>query len=147
IGEKLELKRVAKLDNPTVVYLHKRSADLPPAIGVLLSYTCDGEHVAEAARGAAMQVASLKAKYVRREDVPADIVDSARRIDEATAREEDNPEKIVPKIVEGRLNGFYKEVVLTEQPSVLESKRTVGALLGDAGVTVTAFARFEVGAA
>jgi elongation factor Ts len=149
IGEKLVLNKVAKLAGPTAVYLHKRSADLPPAIGVLVSYTADGGSdgaaAAEAARGAAMQVASLRAKYVTRADVPADVVDSERRIAEATAREEGKPEAALPKIIEGRVNGFYKEAVLTEQASVRDSKRTVGALLADAGVTVTSFVRFEVG--
>jgi elongation factor Ts len=139
IGEKLVLKQVAKLDGATAVYLHKRSADLPPAIGVLVSYTATGpaDDAAEAARGAAMQVASLRAKYVTRDDVPADVIENERRIAEATAREEGKPEAALPKIVEGRVNGFYKESVLTEQASVRDHKKTVGALLADAGVTVT----------
>jgi elongation factor Ts len=145
IGEKLVLKQVAKLPAPTAVYLHKRSADLPAAIGVLISYTGDGEAAAEVARGAAMQVASLRAKYVTRDEVPADVIDSERRIAEATAREEGKPEGALPKIVEGRVNGFYKEAVLTEQASVRDHKKTVGALLSEAGVTVNAFVRFEVG--
>jgi elongation factor Ts len=147
IGEKLELRRVAKYDGNTTVYLHKRSADLPPAIGVLVEYTGDGAAAAEAARGAAMQIASLKARYVSRDAVPADVVDNERRIAEATAREEGKPEAALAKITEGRLNGFFKEAVLTEQGSVLDSKKTVGALLSAAGVTVTAFTRFEVGTA
>ena len=147
LGEKLELRRVVKYEAPTTVYLHKRSADLPPSIGVLVQYTGDGEAAAEAARGAAMQIASLKAKYVTRDEIPADVVESEKRIAEATAREEGKPEAALPKIVEGRVNGFYKDVVLTEQASVLDSKKTVGKLLAEAGVTVTAFSRFEVGTA
>ena len=147
LGEKLELRRVVKYDGPTTVYLHKRSADLPPSIGVLVQYTGDGEAAAEAARGAAMQIASLKAKYVTRDEIPADVVESEKRIAEATAREEGKPEAALPKIVEGRVNGFYKDAVLTEQSSVLDSKKTVGKLLAEAGVTVTAFSRFEVGTA
>ena len=129
LGEKLELRRVVKYDGPTTVYLHKRSADLPPSIGVLVQYTGDGEAAAEAARGAAMQIASLKAKYVTRDEIPADVVESEKRIAEATAREEGKPEAALPKIVEGRVNGFYKDAVLIEQSSVLDSKKTVGALL------------------
>jgi elongation factor Ts len=147
LGEKLELRRVVKYDAPTTVYLHKRSADLPPSIGVLVQYTGDSEAAAEAARGAAMQIASLKAKYVSRDEIPADVLESERRIAEATAREEGKPEAALPKIVEGRVNGFYKDAVLTEQSSVLDSKKTVGKLLAEAGVTVTAFSRFEVGTA
>jgi len=149
IGEKLVLKQVARLSGSTAVYLHKRSADLPPAIGVLVSYTATGAAddaaAAEAARGAAMQVASLRARYVTRDEVPAEVLDSERRIAEATAREEGKPEAALPKIVEGRVNGFYKETVLTEQASVRDHKKTVGALLADAGVTIGGFVRFEVG--
>jgi len=147
LGEKLELRRVVKYEAPTTVYLHKRSGDLPPSIGVLVQYSGDTEAAAEAARGAAMQIASLKAKYVTREEIPADVVESEKRIAEATAREEGKPEAALPKIVEGRVNGFYKDVVLLEQASVLDSKKTVGKLLSEAGVTVTAFSRFEVGTA
>ena len=147
MGEKVELRRVVKYDGATTVYLHKRSADLPPAIGVLVAYEGSSEEAAEAARGAAMQIASLKARYVSRDAIPADVIDSERCIAEATAREEGKPEAALPKIVEGRVNGFFKEAVLTEQASVLDSKKTVGALLSAAGVTVTAFTRFEVGTA
>ena len=147
LGEKLELRRVVKYDGPTTVYLHKRSADLPPSIGVLVQYTGDTEAAAEAARGAAMQIASLKARYVTRDEIPADVVESEKRIAEATAREEGKPEAALARIIEGRLNGFFKETVLTEQSSVLDSKKTVGALLSSAGITVTAFSRFEVGTA
>jgi elongation factor Ts len=94
-----------------------------------------------------MQVAALKAKYVTRDEVPADIVENERRIAEQTAREEGKPEAALPKITEGRVNGFFKDVVLLEQPSVTDNKKTVKALLDEAGVTVTKFARFEVGQA
>jgi elongation factor Ts len=146
-GEKLVLNRVAKLAGPTAVYLHRRSADLPPAIGVLVSYSGDGAGAAEAARGAAMQISALRARYVNRADVPADVVESEKRIAEEIARNEGKPEAALAKIVEGRLNGFFKEAVLTEQASVRDSKKTVGALLAEAGVTITGFARFEVGTA
>ncbi|MEV0360052.1 translation elongation factor Ts [Nocardia sp. NPDC050697] len=146
IGEKLELRRVIALDGPVATYLHKRASDLPPAVGVLIEYQGEGDAAAEAARAAAMQVAALKAKYVTRDEVPADLVENERRIAEQTAREEGKPEAALPKITEGRVNGFFKDVVLLEQASVTDSKKTVKALLDDAGVTVTRFARFEVGA-
>ncbi|NUS43446.1 MAG: elongation factor Ts [Mycobacteriaceae bacterium] len=146
IGEKLVLRRVAALDEPVATYLHKRATDLPPSVGVLVEYTGSGDAAAEAARGAAMQVAALKAKYVTRDEVPAEVVENERRIAEQTAREEGKPEAALPKIVEGRVNGFFKDVVLTEQASVTDSKKTVKALLDDAGVTLTRFVRFEVGA-
>ena len=144
IGEKLELRRAVFFDGTVEAYLHKRAADLPPAVGVLVEYTGDG---ADAAHGVALQIAALKAKYLTREDVPADIVASERRIAEETAKEEGKPEQALPKIVEGRLTGFFKDSVLLEQPSVSDNKKTVRALLDDAGVTVTRFVRFEVGQA
>ena len=143
IGEKIELGRVAVFDGPVVTYMHRRAADLPPAVGVLVEYEGAGE---EAARGAAMQIAAMRPQYVSRDEVPADIVAKEREIAEATAREEGKPEQALPKIVEGRLNGFFKEVALLDQPSVQESKKSVKAVLDEAGVTVKRFARFEVGA-
>ncbi|MFQ6395218.1 translation elongation factor Ts [Nocardia sp. KC 131] len=145
IGEKLELRRVAAFDGQTATYLHKRATDLPPAVGVLVEYTGEGDAALEAARAVGMQVAALKAKYLTRDDVPADVVENERRIAEQTAKEEGKPEAALPKITEGRVNGFFKDVVLLEQSSVTDSKKTVKALLDAAGVTVTRFARFEVG--
>ncbi|HEX3779034.1 MAG TPA: translation elongation factor Ts [Pseudonocardiaceae bacterium] len=142
IGEKLELRRIVVFDGTVSTYLHRRASDLPPAVGVLVEYTGDNS---EAARAAAMQIAAMKPKFVTRDEVPADLVATERRIAEETAREEGKPEKALPKIIDGRLNGFFKDVVLLEQSSVQESKKTVKAVLEDAGVTVTRFARFEVG--
>ena len=116
-------------------------AGLPPQVGVMVSYTGSEDD----ARNAAMQVAAMRPTYVTRDDVPAEVVDNERRIAEATAKEEGKPEAALPKIVEGRLQGFFKESVLLEQPSVIDSKKTVGQVLSDAGTSVTAFARFEVG--
>jgi len=144
IGEKLQLGRVAVLDGDTTVYLHKRASDLPPQVGVLVAY--EGAEV-DAARTAAMQVAAMRPSYVTREDVPADVVSNERRIAEATAREEGKPEQALPKIIEGRVAGFFKQEVLVEQPSVTDQKTTVGKQLDAAGVTVKRFVRFEVGQA
>ena len=142
IGEKIELGRVAVFEGPVVTYLHRRAADLPPTVGVLVEYTGDD---ADSARAAAMQVAAMRPSYVSRDEVPADVVAKEREIAEATAREEGKPEGALPKIIEGRLNGFFKEVALLDQPSVTENKKSVKAVLDAAGVTVTRFARFEVG--
>ncbi|MUM19994.1 elongation factor Ts [Mycobacterium sp. CBMA271] len=144
IGEKLELRRVAYFDGTVEAYLHKRAADLPPAVGVLVEYTGSDE---SAAHAVALQIAALKAKYLTREDVPADVVENERRIAEETAKAEGKPEQALAKIVEGRVTGYYKDVVLLDQPSVSDNKKTVKALLDEAGVTVTRFARFEVGQA
>ena len=149
IGEKLELRRVAFFDGTIETYLHKRAADLPPAVGVLVEYEAggDAESAAAAAHAVALQIAALKARYLSRDDVPEDVVANERRIAEETSRAEGKPEQALPKIVEGRLNGFFKDAVLLEQPSVSDSKKTVKSLLDEAGVSVTRFVRFEVGQA
>ena len=142
IGEKIELGQYVHFDGPVVAYLHKRAADLPPAIGVLVEYAGD----ADAARAAAMQIAAMRPQYLTRDEVPADVVDKEREIAEQTSREEGKPEQAIAKITEGRLNGFFKDVVLLEQPSVTETKKTVKAVLDESGTTLTRFARIEVGA-
>ncbi len=144
IGEKLELRRAVKLEGKVATYLHRKASDLPPQVGVLVQF--DGDD-AEAARGAAMQVAALRARYLTREDVPSDLVDSERRVLEEKTRAEGKPEQAIAKIVEGRLNAFYADNVLLEQESVREAKTSVKQVLDKAGVTVTKFAHFEVGAA
>jgi elongation factor Ts len=144
IGEKLELKRYIHVDGPVALYLHRRASDLPPAIGALVAYEGASD---EAAKSVAMHIAAARPQYTTRDQVPGDVLENERRIAEATAREEGKPEQVLPRIVEGRINGFYKDVVLLEQPSVHEPKKTVKALLDEAGVTVREFARFEVGQA
>lgn len=141
IGEKIALGRVAYFDGDTVAYLHKRAADLPPAIGVLVEYVGDQA----GADGAAKQIAAMRPRFLSREDVPADVVAKEREIAEATSREEGKPEAAIAKITEGRLNGFFKEVTLLEQPSVTEHKSSVKAVLDKAGTEVKRFVRFEVG--
>ena len=142
IGEKLELRRVAYFDGTVETYLHKRAADLPPAVGVLVEYTGSNK---DAAHAVALQVAALKAKYLTRDDVPADIVANERRIAEETAREEGKPEGALHKIIEGRVNGFFKDSVLLEQAYVRENKKSVKQILDEAGVSVEKFVRFQVG--
>ena len=143
IGEKLQLRRAVTLEGDNVaVYLHHRSADLPPAVGVLVAYTGDD---AEAAKGAAMQVAALKAQFLNEDEVPEETKDKEREIAAATAREEGKPEKIIPNIVEGRLKGYVKDACLLDQPSVTDNKKSVKQVMDAAGVTLTGFVRFEVG--
>jgi elongation factor Ts len=142
IGEKIELRRAAKLDGKVTTYLHKKAADLPPQIGVILEF--EGAD-ADAARGAAQQIAALRARWLRREDVPADVVEAERRVLEEKTREEGKPEAAIGKIVEGRLNAFFGDNVLLEQKSVRDDKQTVKQVLDAAGVTLTKFIHFEVG--
>lgn len=153
IGEKLVLNRFAVLDGTVAVYLHRKSADLPPQVGVLVEYegSAGGSAVDESAeasaRGVAMQIAAMRPRYVVRDEVPDDVVATERRIAEETAREEGKPEAALPKIIEGRVNAFFKDFVLVEQASVTDQKKTVRQVLSEAGITVTRFVRFEVGRA
>ncbi|OMQ14929.1 translation elongation factor Ts [Modestobacter sp. VKM Ac-2676] len=144
IGEKLVLSRVALFEGTTAVYLHKRATDLPPAIGVAVQYSGGDE---DAARAVAMHIAAARPRYLTREEVPAEVVETERRVAEQTAKEEGKPEQAITKIVEGRVNSYYKDFVLLEQPSITEPKRTVKQVIGDAGLTIDRFARFEVGQA
>ncbi|WP_433537481.1 translation elongation factor Ts [Micromonospora sp. CA-249363] len=148
IGEKLVLNRFAKVEGTTAVYLHRKAQDLPPAVGVLVSYTGKSDEAGDAdARGVAMQIAAMRPKYLSRDEVPAEVVESERRIAEQTAREENKPEAALPKIVEGRVNAFFKDYVLVEQASVADNKKSVKQVLAEAGIEVTRFVRFEVGQA
>jgi elongation factor Ts len=140
IGEKLEVSAAAYFDGQTAVYLHRRAADLPPQVGVLVEY--EGSD-ASAARGAAMQIAAMRPLYVSRDEVPADLVENERRIAEASAKEEGRPEQAFPKIIAGRLNAYFKDVALLDQPSVTDSKVPVGRQLDEAGIKVLRFVRFE----
>ena len=144
IGEKLELRRVQYFDGNVETYLHKRAADLPPAVGVLVEFTGNDR---DAAHAVALQIAALKARYLTRDDVPEELIVNERRIAEEAAKAEGKPEAALAKIVDGRITGFYKDVVLLDQPSVADNKKSVKALLDEAGVTVTRFVRFEVGQA
>jgi elongation factor Ts len=101
----------------------------------------------ETGKDVAQQVAAMRPQYVTREQVPADVVEHERRIAEQLTRDEGKPEQAIGKIVEGRLGAFFKDVVLTEQPFVKDPKKTIKQVVGEHGVTVLAFARFQVGQA
>ncbi len=144
IGEKIEVKRVARVEAPTVAaYLHKTSPDLPAQIGVLVGAQGGDEQVA---RDVAMHIAAFSPSVLTRDEIDASTVENERRIAEETAKEEGKPEAALPKIVEGRVNGYFKENVLLEQPFAKDAKKTVGKVLDEAGAQATAFARFRVGA-
>ncbi|HEX5535536.1 MAG TPA: translation elongation factor Ts [Actinomycetales bacterium] len=143
IGEKIEVRRVARIEGEQVVqYLHKTSPDLPPQIGVLVA--ADGQ--SEVLRDVAMHAAAMAPVYLTRDEVPADVVANERRLAEETAREEGKPEQAISKIVEGRVNAFFKDNVLLEQAFAKDNKQTITQVLKEAGVNVVAFARFRVGA-
>jgi elongation factor Ts len=126
IGEKIVVNRFATLDGTLAVYMHRKSPDLPPQVGVAVSYTGKSDEAAESdARAIAMQIAAMRPKYLNRDEVPADVIATERRIAEETAREEGKPEAALSRIVDGRVTGFYKDFVLIEQASVTDNKKTV----------------------
>jgi elongation factor Ts len=144
IGEKVELRRVVRIPGDKfAVYLHRTSKDLPPQIGVVVSYTGDD---AETARSIAQHISFADPAYLSRDDVPPADVENERRIVEQISREEGKPEAALPKIVEGRLGAYFKQVALLEQDYARDNKLNVGKVIADAGLTVTGFARFKVGA-
>jgi len=145
LKEKLELGRFARFEGGYVAsYLHRTDAALPPTIGVLVQLNQENIEVAS---DLAQQIAAMRPLYVVREDVPADVVEKERRIAEQITRDEGKPEQAIPKIVDGRVNAYYKDVVLTEQAFVKDQKTTVKQVLAQHGVSVIGFARFQVGQA
>jgi len=148
IGEKIVVNRFADLtEGGTVaVYLHRKAQDLPPQVGVLVEYTGKTDEAGDAdARGIGMQIAAMRPRYLTREEVPAETIASERSIAEQAAREEGKPEQAIPRIVDGRVNAYFKDFVLLEQPSVVDAKKTVKQILAEVGITVSRFVRFEVG--
>jgi len=143
IGEKIEVKRVARLEGEHVVsYLHKTSPDLPAQIGVLVATTGGDE---QTAKDVAMHIAAFSPSVLTRDEVDAETVENERRVAEATAKEEGKPEAALSRIVEGRVNGYFKENVLLEQPFAKEPKKTVAKVLDEAGAKAEGFVRFRVG--
>lgn len=145
LGEKIVVRRVARVEGENVaVYLHKTSKDLPAQVGVLLAVS--GADAETAAHDVAVHIAAMSPSFLSEEDVPAETVENEKRVAEETARNEGKPEKIIPNIVQGRLKGYYKDVVLVDQDFAKDAKKSVGQVLSEAGATATAFARFRVGA-
>ena len=142
-GEHVKVGQFAKVEGPHVeIYAHKKSAEMPPSIVAMIA---TDEAGAAVAHEAALQISAMGAQWLTREDVPADVVESERRVATEKSLAEGKPEKIVPKIVEGRLNAFYKENVLLEQSYVKDPSKTVGDLFKEVGGAAVAFARVEVG--
>jgi elongation factor Ts len=144
LGEKIELRRIEQLTGDKFsVYLHRTSSDLPPQVGVVVAYSGDD---AETARSIAQHISFANPAYVTKDQVPAGDVENERRIVEEISRGEGKTEAALPKIIEGRLGAYYKQVALLEQDYARDNKLSVKKVLADAGLTVTGFARFKVGA-
>jgi elongation factor Ts len=143
IGEKVELRRVAKLSGEHfAVYLHKTNKDLPPQVGVVLAYSGSD---ADTARSVAQHISFADPQYLSRDDVPTDVVEAERRIVEEISRGEGKPDAALPKIVEGRVGAFFKQVALLEQDYARDNKQQIKQVLEQAGISVSGFARFRVG--
>ena len=143
LGEKIVLRRVARVEGPKVTaYLHRTAKDLPPSIGVVVVTDAAAEPVA---KDVAQHIAAMAPTYLTREDVPADVVEKERAIAEETSRNEGKPEAALPKIVEGRLGGFFKDVVLVDQPLAKDPKTTVAKHVASTGGELKGFVRFRVG--
>ena len=144
IGEKVELRRVSTLSGDKFeIYLHKTSKDLPPQVGVVLAYSGDD---AETARSLAQHISFANPSYLSRDEVPEAEVEKEREIVTEISRNEGKPEAALPKIVEGRVNAFFKQVSLLDQDYAKDNKQSVAQVAKDAGLTLTGFARYKVGA-
>ncbi|GGX97765.1 translation elongation factor Ts [Streptomyces minutiscleroticus] len=143
LGEKIVLDRFAQFSGAYVTaYMHRTMPDLPPQIGVLVELD---KADADLAKGIAQHIAAFAPKYLSREDVPAEVVESERRVAEETTRAEGKPEAALPKIVEGRVNAFFKDATLLGQPYALDQKKSVQQILDEAGATLKRFTRIKVG--
>lgn len=144
IGEKLQVGRIVRVEGENVdLYLHQTNPDLPPQVGVFVVTDAAGKSVAH---DIAMHVAAYMPAYLDRDSVPADVLDKERATLEKITLEEGKPANIVPKIVEGRLNAFYKDNCLVDQAFARDPSKSVAQVLKEAGATVTNFVRVHVGA-
>lgn len=143
LGEKIVLDRFAQFTGGYVAaYMHRTMPDLPPQVGVLVELD---KPDAQVAKDVAQHIAAFAPKYLSRDEVPAETVENERRVAEATSREEGKPEAALPKIVEGRVNGFFKDVVVVEQSFAKDAKKSVQKVLDEAGVSLKRFTRIKVG--
>ena len=151
LGENVALGRVVVFESEDGVvdgYRHVQNGRGTIGVLVDLGGVDAGDEKARAvAHDVALHIASAAPRWVTREDVPADVVEKERAVLEELTRNEGKPDNAVPKIVEGRLNGFYKDNVLLEQGFVREPKTTVGKLVAGLGAqaTIRRFARVKVG--
>ncbi|MDQ1534853.1 MAG: elongation factor Ts [Actinomycetota bacterium] len=151
IGEKVELGRIARFETADgVLDAYKHVQSERGVIGVLVELggvdPTDAK-AREVAHDLVLHIASAAPRYVNRDDVPADDVERERAILEAQTREEGKPEPAIGKIVDGKLGGFFKSIVLAEQPFVRDPKTTIGALVATLGTdaSVRRFSRVKIG--
>ena len=144
IGEKVELRKVSHLEaEKFAIYLHRTNKDLPPQVGVLVGYSGDD---ADTARSIAQHISFADPQYLSRDDVPADAVEKERALVEEISRNEGKPEAALPKIVEGRLGAFFKQIALLDQEYARDNKLSISQVVEQAGLSISNFSRFKVGA-
>lgn len=142
-GEHVKVGQYAKIAGPHVeIYAHRKSPEMPPSIVAMIATDEAGREVAHEA---ALQISAMGARWLRREDVPSEVLESERRVAREKALGEGKPEQILDKIVDGRINAFYKENVLLEQVYVKDPSISVGDLFAKAGGQALQFVRIEVG--
>lgn len=144
IGEKVELRKVSHLEaEKFAIYLHRTNKDLPPQVGVVVGYSGDD---ADTARSIAQHISFADPQYLSRDDVPADAVEKERALVEEISRNEGKPEAALPKIVEGRLGAFFKQIALLDQEYARDNKLSISQVVEQAGLSISNFSRFKVGA-
>jgi elongation factor Ts len=142
-NEKVVLKNVARIEADQVtLYLHRHSNELPPYLGTLVGHS---QLAVELANPIAQHIAGLAPKYLSREHVPAEVLDSEKRVASEMAAKENKPENIIPKIIEGRLNTFYKDSVFLDQPLAKDPSVNLKQYLAKNSTHVTSYARLAVG--
>lgn len=142
IGEKIDVRRISLLTSESgqvITYIHPGSR-----LGVLVDIQGNGS-VAETGRDVAMQVAALNPVATRREDVPQTVQDKEMEIAREAALNEGKPEHIIDRIATGKLERYFKDHVLIEQPFVKDSSMTVKEMLKRAGANVQTYVRFALG--
>ncbi len=145
LGEKIEIRRFTVLEGGYIAsYLHKSDPQLPPTVGVLIQLDTPN---AQVAKDIAQHTAAMAPKYLSPNQVPADVLEKERSVFEQMTREEGKPEAALPKIVEGRIKGWYRDFTLLEQAFVKDNKKSIAKVADEAGVKVLAFARYKVGQA
>ena len=149
IGENMKIRRFARLEGDCVSYVHGGGK-----IGVLVQFDtdlADTDGFVECGKDVAMQIAAAAAQYLNKEDVPEDVVAKEKEILTAQAMNEGKPQNIAEKMVMGRINKFYKEVCLSEQPFIKDDKVSVGKYVADCAkklggtIKMVSFVRFEKG--
>jgi elongation factor Ts len=147
IGENLIFRRKVRFDNGPETVIASYIHTVTNKIGVLVSLKGDPNSTAiqELAKNIAMHVAASKPQYLKRDDVPAEVTEREKAVLAEKTRNEGKPEAALPKIVEGRINKFYEDICLVEQPYVREPSKKIGQLASEAGAEVTRFALFQVG--